>query len=538
MRRRNLDTSSIADIAGNWKTPTRRTPEGGAASGSTTSTDTSPEKENEPQLFTAMTPVNVIVSLEMLTKTFVDVFLCPRCCQQKNNPKPSLQVECLQFGLATETHISCKKCSFVHALTPLKQEKIRPGPKESSPTKRESNRFHDYSINYLGALLQQKLGMGLRGLEMIMAFLGIAPSYGSGDKWTRIFNTIGAVEEAVCNEVILANLQEEIRLTKQHAEIDLSNWVETNPDATAADKEAKHNSLLMMEGDKIGITIGADGAWQKRAIGRSSYNSTTGHNFGVGGYSNKIVSLQCYSKHCQICEEATKKQLEEPRQHRCPKNFDAARSAKSMEAQGAAQHCIEVATGPSGAYIAGVVTDDDSTTRSNLKHSLKETFNQRHGEGNWNSRTKRQLGWPVGPDNKLVKDTGRLPLNVPTPNFLHSDKGHRIRGVGYAAFDCKSEAKVKNDKGLMKVECLNIKRNMGYYVKTNQHLSDDDFNRRGMCVLQHLFNDHSLCDIKWCTHLKAQAEDDPVKKAKLDNQNKYWKVETAEEKKLHKKAEG
>jgi len=47
-----------------------------------------------------------------------------------------------------------------------------------------------------------------------------------------------------------------------------------------------------------------------------------------------------------------------------------------MEAQGAVQHCVEVATGPSGAYIAGAVTDDDSTTRSNLKHSLKETFNQ------------------------------------------------------------------------------------------------------------------------------------------------------------------
>ena len=533
LRRRNVDDIRVG--GGSWRSPPRqRNVDSEASSSPDASLDASPEKENIRQPFTAMQPVNILVSLEMMTMLFEQTFRCPCCGKHKANPRPSLQVDSVQFGLASEIYVSCKRCSFVAALTPLKQEKTRPGAKESSPQKRESNRFHDYSINYLGALLQQKLGMGLRGLEMIMAFLGIAPSYGSGDKWNRIFNVLGAAEQATCDEVILCNVQEEMRLTREHADKDLATWIESHPNATVAEKTAQHNSLLMMNGDKIGITIGADGAWQKRAIGRSSYNSTTGHNFGVGGYSKKIVSLQCYSKHCRICEEASKKQLEEPRQHRCPKNFDPARSAKSMEAQGALQHCVEIANGPSGAHVAGVVTDDDSTTRSNLKHSLKDEFNQRFGD-TWNSRNKRRLGWPVGPDNKLLKDTGKLPLNVPVPLNLLSDPAHRIRGVGYAAFDCKSEAKIKNDKGLMKVECLNIKRNMGYYVKTNQELSDEEFNRRGMCVLQHLFNDHSLCDKRWCTHLKAQDEDDPEKKATLDNPHKYRKIETTEEKKLYKK---
>jgi len=101
--------------------------------------------------------------------------------------------------------------------------------------------------------------MGLHGLEMIMVFLGIAPSYGSGDKWSRMFNALGSAEEAICNEVALANPQEEIRLTKEHAEVDLSTWMETNYDATGAEKQANLNSLLMMEGDKVGIAIGADG---------------------------------------------------------------------------------------------------------------------------------------------------------------------------------------------------------------------------------------------------------------------------------------
>jgi len=87
----------------------------------------------------------------------------------------------------------------------------------------------------------------------------------------------------------------------------------------------------------------------------------------------------------------------------------------------------------------------------------------------------------------------------------------------------------------MKVECLNIKRNMGHYVKKNQHLPDDEFNSKAMCVTQHLFNDHSLCDIKWCTKLKADAETDEERKKEIDNPNKCRKIETNDEKKLYKK---
>jgi len=152
----------------------------------------------------------------------------------------------------------------------------------------------------------------------------------------------------------------------------------------------------------------------------------TGHNFGVGGCSNKIVSLQCFSKHCRHCEESKKKGLDEPKPHRCSKNFDMAQSAKSMEAQGAILQCTTIAGGTGGACVTGVVTDDDSTTQSNLRHSLNDTFNQRFGVDNWNSRNKRQLGWPVGPDNKLVKDPSMLPLNVPVPKHLHSDKAHCV----------------------------------------------------------------------------------------------------------------
>jgi len=381
LRRRTLEGVGVGErVAASWTTPPRRSADSISRGDSTPGDASSSEKENSPtQLpFTAMRPVNVLVSLEMLTKTFEETFMCPSCCVPK-----SLEVEYSQFGLATEIYITCKKCNFSCAMTPLKQEKIRTGVTES-PQKRESNRFHDYSVNYLGALLQQKLGMGLGGLEMIMAFIGIAPSYGSDTKWNILFDRLGSVEESVCNEVIQSNLQEEIRQTRHEGDKQLAAWLNTAEGQAASEEEKtnKHNSILMMDSNKIGITIGADGAWQKRSIGRSSYNSTTGHNFGVGGCSNKIVSLQCFSKHCRHCEEAKKKGIDEPKTHRCPRNFDAARSAKSMEAQGAIQHCTFVAGSQSGAYVAGVVTDDDSTTRSNLRHSLKDVFNHRHGVNN------------------------------------------------------------------------------------------------------------------------------------------------------------
>ena len=535
----NVNANAMA-TATTWQTPPRRSSGESNPSPPDSHEDgaESDKENNTPQLpFTAMKPVNVLISLEMLTSTFEQVFTCPTCASNKRVTTSSLEVEHVQFGLATEVHISCKDCNFACVLSPLKQEKIRPGVKES-PRKRESNRFHDYSINYLAALMQQKLGIGLRGLEMTLAFVDNAPSYGSDDKWATTFDRLGAAEESVCNQAIEANLQEEMRMTKDVVNKQFAEWLNAieGEIANEDDKKEKLDQMLMVADGKVGMTIGADGAWQKRAIGRSSYNSTTGHNFGVGGCSNKIVSLQCFSKHCRQCELSKKQGKDEPKAHRCPKNFDPARSAKSMEAQGAIQHCVSIARGPSGAYVAGVVADDDSTTRSNLRHSLKEVFNARHGVGNWNSRNKRRLGWPVGADNKLAKDTGKLPLNVPVPKHLHSDKAHRIRGVGYAAFDLKNESKIKNDKGLMKVECLNIKRNMGYYVKTNQDLPDDQFNQQAMCVVQHLFNDHSFCDIKWCTHLKAMAEPDASKRKAIDNPHKYRNIITPEEKKLYKKA--
>ena len=300
----------------------------------------------------------------------------------------------------------------------------------------------------------------------------------------------------------------------------------------------------MLEGGKFGITVSADGAWQKRSLGKHTMNSTTGHNFAVGGHSNKIVGMQCYSQHCRVCEYAEKKG-EEPKEHRCARNYDINLSAKSMKAFGTVQHCIDLFNSSANIYMAGLVTDDDATTRANVQHSYHDICERNHPgsmvDGKIPSKMKRRLGWPLDKNGKVVsKNPGKLPIHVPPPKLFWSDPSHCVRSIGTAFYECKSTSTSdkKKDDGLTKHECNNAIRNIGYFIKRNKSMSPEEFNGKAKCVLLHLFNDHSACDVQWCTHLKAKEEPDPEKKKGIDNQRKYRKTDTKEEKKLFEKVKG
>jgi hypothetical protein len=180
------------------------------------------------------------------------------------------------------------------------------------------------------------------------------------------------------------------------------------------------------------------------------------------------------------------------------------------------------------------VTDDDSTTRSNVKHSLADVIEREHpgsknAQGKIPGHLKWRLGWPVDAKGKPLNDTGRLPIHVPEPKRLLSDPQHMIRCIGNAFFECKTGKEKKCDDGLMKDECLNAKRHIGYYIKKNQHLPQKVFVSKGKCVFLHLFNDHSCCDVSWCTKLKADRELDPQKKVAIDNPLKYRNTNTKNE---------
>ena len=456
------------------------------------------EECNGKHSFEAVPSVNVLLPVDVLTATFENIFACPVAdCHSKSSDETrhSLLVETSQYGFATEVFIKCQYCSFCTAINPPKAQEKGDMPnstsvKKKSAKNKESELFHQYAINYGVAILTQKLGLGFRGLDAIMAFMGIAPNHRSDWKWNHLFDRIGLAEEEISDRAMHNNIQEEKRLTIQAVDDKIQVWTATTDagnNATFEAIEAHRKALLFIDMNKIGITVSADGAWQKRSIGRGSYNSTTGHNFAVGGYSKKIVSSQCYSQHCRQCENAEKKETV-VKNHHCPQNFDINMSSKSMEPVGAVQHCIDVGRSAANVYIASLVTDDDSTTRSNVKHALADVVEKNHpgsknADGKIPGHQKRRLGWPVDENNKLLKCNGKLPIEIPQPKRLLSDPQHRVRGVGAALFDCKSNKTYKNDEGLLVDECQNGKRNFGYYLKKNQDYTDEDFESKGVCII-------------------------------------------------------
>jgi hypothetical protein len=97
------------------------------------------------------------------------------------------------------------------------------------------------------------------------------------------------------------------------------------------------------------------------------------------------MAVIVFSKHCRMCEASSKKNKPVKNQ-RCPKNFDMKKSTKSMEGIGSIEHCKNVFSRLGNgcrAYIRQIVTDDDSTTRANLRHGIKDRLDAQYGDGGW-----------------------------------------------------------------------------------------------------------------------------------------------------------
>ena len=140
---------------------------------------------------------------------------------------------------------------------------------------------------------------------------------------------------------------------------------------------------------RLGIAVSYDMGWQKRSTGHS-YDSISGHAFIVGCRTKKIVGVAVRSKNCAKCQKARKHNFPAP-DHNCPLNYEG--SSGAMESKVALDFTIQLYEKYGGKlFIEHMVTDDDSTIRSMLKH-------------------------------KSEREKGRLPDNVPEPIFL-ADPSH------------------------------------------------------------------------------------------------------------------
>jgi len=437
----------------------------------------------------AMEPTNILLPFYRLRKTLESQFGCPKCSKKK------LKVTQETYGFATELTITCEACGHVQIVAPgVESTRMERGDDDNEDGnhndgdhKDSASMFMDYGINYAMVLLMQHLGMGLRGVVMILAFLGIAAGAGNQTKWQRIQEELGLAEEEVANRTIENNIKLEIAATRfLQAQEKYADWLLTNEGTNASSEQEKLMKMteflavrMSQEGlQKIGVTVGMDGAWQKRSIGRGSYNSKTGHNFFcVGGLTKKILSVVVYSKHCRTCEKAEGLQLEAP-EHRCPRNYDVGRSSKAMEPLAAVAHCKNLAASADPhfqCYVAQLVTNDDSTTRANTKHSFKAVADRDYP--GWTQ--KRNTAWPfkINADTNTKRtylpDHGLLPLWVPSINKYLCDISHRVKVIGSAVYNLASTGSNPNrlKTGWNKYDAERIKFNAGYFFHQEENQS-------------------------------------------------------------------
>jgi hypothetical protein len=480
-------------------------------------------------------PDNILTPFHEL-KSVLEASPCPNCLGKRKDEndniieadallqwRHSVKVESHSWGALTDVVLTCDSCEHQRVVCPsymkdkdATKSKCRPKRQIKQQYNQHDSKFKRYPINYQLVLLVQQLGCGLDGLNTIFAHLGMSPSRGGKDKWKVLQEEIGKAEHEVALEVFQENIDDAVAFHEAKTDNILAGF-----EGTVDEKEVKRVGLLRLKDGRVGISVGMDGAWQKRSIGFGSYNSLSGMNYCVELDTKKILNLVVYSKKCTYCCRWRLKYqagggIPVP-EHRCSQNFDPLDSSKSMEADASNLHKedIELKHGSGKVHIDTLCTDDDSTVRANTKHSLKELYDSQHGVGNWR---KSDVGWPFtirvdktnGKETRVyAKDTGQLNLQCYPINNYITDVNHRVRVIGKGLFGLMSNNKTIPAGKLAKEECYRLKNISSLFLKDarNRQLPFEEFCRRAPCMYLHHFDDHSCCDVEWCKPLQSQRND-------------------------------
>jgi len=97
-----------------------------------------------------------------------------------------------------------------------------------------------------------------------------------------------------------------------------------------------------------------------------------------------------------------------------------------------------------------LVGDDDSTTRSNAKHSIKAVIQ-------FNGWTNKAEHWPKTKGGSYIADNGKLPLHVRAINFSS------YHGKSFGRNLYKVEKKRGRELKFTAVDCERLKRNFNFW---------------------------------------------------------------------------
>ena len=121
-------------------------------------------------------------------------------------------------------------------------------------------------------------------------------------------------------------------------------------------------------------------------------------------------------------------------------------------------------------YIDYVVSDDDTKMRTYLQHPK------------YLPTGKKNIG-------------GSLPSHLYVPKW-YADPTHRAKCVAGAFFEM-TKGKVSPTRAT-KMDALHMKKYYSYYIKQNREKGLDWLVKYTMAHIEHLFDDHYLCNSDWC----------------------------------------
>jgi hypothetical protein len=166
-----------------------------------------------------------------------------------------------------------------------------------------------------------------------------------------------------------------------------------------------------------------------------------------------------------------------------------------MEAKGAFKIVSRLYNTPAGVFVQTYVMDDDSSTKSILKHLLQARID---------SGQMLIEDWLLTEAGVRVRDTGLLPIEQPEINFL-GDKNHRVRTYG-VRFYLKLAMMAAEQSQCPFGNAERLKQAFAYFLHQFSKRSWKCFLQLARAVLEHHFNSHRYCD-NWCPATKWKKEE-------------------------------
>jgi hypothetical protein len=237
--------------------------------------------------------------------------------------------------------------------------------------------------------------------------------------------------------------------------------------------EMELSEMDEMTGHKT-ITACGDCRWDKRSSGWR-YDSISGCSIMIGRHSQMVLDIAPMSNTCAKCS----RNLPHPPEL-CPKNVEC--SSKGMEAIGSAKIEQDIFV-TYNTYIHEYVGDDDFSTKKVLWHSWKEEMER----GLIDELPKYDIG-------RFKPDNGLLPIDHPSIICL-ANKGHRVRQFASKLFALCRQKNTNCEGNSM--DAKHLKHNLSYAIRINCHSTLAVLRGAVESVLEHHFNNHSLCGL-WC----------------------------------------